>query len=65
MAIVREQPWPGFCVDLLRAATCAPRTSRLLLPWLNKPRPIHVGRGGKAWYNACSFFQERQKYRLF
>ena len=31
----REQPWPGFCVDLLRAATCAPHTSLLL--WLNTP----------------------------
>jgi hypothetical protein len=29
---IREQPWPGLCVDLLRAATCAPHTSPLL--WL-------------------------------
>ena len=31
----RGQYWPVFCVDLLRAATCAPRTSPLL--WLNTP----------------------------
>jgi hypothetical protein len=33
---IREQPWPGLCVDLLRAATCAPHTSPLL--WLNTPQ---------------------------
>ena len=32
---IREQPWPGLCVDLLRAAVCAPHTSPLL--WLNTP----------------------------